>query len=306
MAPNPHPNGAPSKGDTMTKIKSLLLPAVAVVLGGTAAAVYAYTRNPGRSAATDVAATPTLIAEAESDSDEADANTIAGDVLERIDVGRYTYLRLGDKGSEGAWTAVPKAEVQEGAQARVVNAQKMTDFASATLKRTFPTIYFGTLDDGQGTGPRQDVGIHGNGSKPMNPHGALQGHPTSVAEIPEHHPSDSNTQSVEIGNVRKAQGPLGRQIGEVYGQRTQLAGKRVRVRGVVVKAVANVLNRTFVHLRDGSGSAEAKTHDLTAMLDNTPGVGDRILVEGTLAVDKDLGSGYQYRAILENASVVSE
>ena len=80
----------------------------------------------------------------------------------------------------------------------------------------------------------------------------------------------------------------------------------MRVRGVVVKAVANVLNRTFVHLRDGSGSTDTETHDLTAMLDSTPQVGDRILVEGTLTVDKDFGSGYQYRAILENASVVSE
>jgi len=289
----------------MTQLKSFLLPAVAVALGGTAAAVYAFTRNHGPAAATDAAVT-TLSAEGTSEPAEADADSITGEVLEKIDVGKYTYLRLGDQGTEGVWTAVPKTDVKVGTQARVVNAQQMTDFQSATLKRTFATIYFGTLDDGQGTGPRQAVGLHGNGSKSMNPHGAMQGHPASVAEIPEHHPSDSNTQNVEIGNVEKAAGELGHRIGEIYDQRTQLSGKRVRVRGVVVKAVANVLNRTFVHLRDGSGSTDTETHDLTAMLDSTPQVGDRILVEGTLTVDKDFGSGYQYRAILENASVVSE
>ena len=38
----------------------------------------------------------------------------------------------------------------------------------------------------------------------------------------------------------------------------------------------------------------------------TTAVGEVILVEGTLAVDKDFGAGYRYDALVENATVTHE
>jgi hypothetical protein len=95
-------------------------------------------------------------------------------------------------------------------------------------------------------------------------------------------------------------------VGQVHAERQKLAGRPVRVRGVVTKAIPNVLGRTFVHLRDGSGKAEDNTHDLTITTQDKPSVGDTVLYEGTLAVDRDYGSGYKYQAVLESARTVSE
>lgn len=71
--------------------------------------------------------------------------SVDGVVLERLDAGVYTYLRLKTATGE-TWAAVPKAEVAKGAQVRIRNPQPMDGFQSPSLKRTFERIIFGTLD----------------------------------------------------------------------------------------------------------------------------------------------------------------
>lgn len=67
-----------------------------------------------------------------------------GTVLEVIDAGTYTYLRL-KTGAGESWAAVPKATVIKGAEVRIMNPQPMDGFQSPTLRRTFEHIVFGTL-----------------------------------------------------------------------------------------------------------------------------------------------------------------
>lgn len=133
------------------------------------------------------------------------------------------------------------------------------------------------------------------------------GLPSDSGTLPSHHmmPHELD-EPVEIGSVAKAPGPLGRNVAEIHAERAQLDGKKVRVRGVVVKAVAHVLDRTFIHLRDGTGSAGDNTHDLTITAATVPRVGDELLYEGILTLDKDYGSGFRYQAVLENAKVLGE
>ena len=138
------------------------------------------------------------------------------------------------------------------------------------------------------------------GSYDPNPHASAQG-------LPDHHSAPHQGGSdVEIGQVRRAEGPLGRTIAEVYAERERLAGKQVRVRGIVVKAVSGVLGRTFAHLRDGTGDAQHATHDLTITTEQALQVGQQVLLEGTLSTDRDYGSGFRYRAVLENSRLVSD
>lgn len=70
---------------------------------------------------------------------------VDGTVLERIDTGVYTYLRLKTKDGE-TWAAVNRAEVLVGMSVRILNAQPMDGFVSPTLKRTFEHIVFGSLE----------------------------------------------------------------------------------------------------------------------------------------------------------------
>ena len=70
-----------------------------------------------------------------------------GEVLEAQDVASYTYLRLKTAGGE-VWAAVPRATVHVHDQVQLTGASLMRDFESKTLKRTFPSIYFGSLAPG--------------------------------------------------------------------------------------------------------------------------------------------------------------
>ena len=46
--------------------------------------------------------------------------------------------------------------------------------------------------------------------------------------------------------------------------------------------------------------------DITVTSDQTAKVGDIVIIEGTLTVDKDFGAGYFYDVIVENAKVTEE
>lgn len=59
---------------------------------------------------------------------------------------RYTYVRVGARGTEGVWAAVPRTTLKAGARIRVKDAIEMRDFKSESLHRTFDSVYFGVLE----------------------------------------------------------------------------------------------------------------------------------------------------------------
>ncbi len=98
----------------------------------------------------------------------------------------------------------------------------------------------------------------------------------------------------------------GLDIAELYGARTTLGGKTVKLRGRIVKASKNIEGTNWYHLRDGSSGPGDGENDLTFTQDADYNVGDVVVVEGPLTLDKDLGFGYFYAAILEKPTVVVE
>ena len=103
--------------------------------------------------------------------------------------------------------------------------------------------------------------------------------------------------------VAKAEGATGRTVAGLHAERDDLSGKTVALRGKVVKYTAGIMGRNWIHLQDGTGNATDGTHDVTVTSSGTTAVGEIILVEGTVAVDKDFGAGYRYAVIVEDASV---
>ncbi len=93
-------------------------------------------------------------------------------------------------------------------------------------------------------------------------------------------------------------------IADVYANRATMAGQPVRVWGVVHKVTHGVFGASWYHLRDGTGDEAAETHDLTVTSqDETFQPGDLIVAEGSLTIDKNLGFGYAYDAIIEGATL---
>lgn len=209
----------------------------------------------------------------------APAQILEGEALETLDVPEYTYIRIGQKGAADAWAAITSAKVKVGDHVRIESQTVMTNFTSPKLKRTFDRIHFGTLAG-------QDIA-----QAPSNPHDATG--------IPAKPPVGDD---VPIGKIEKADGPNGLRIVEIFAQKKGLSGKTARVRGVVVKATYGVMGKNFVHLRDGSGTEAQHDNDLTITTQEKLEKGQTVVVEGTITLDKDLGAGYFYDVLLEDAT----
>jgi hypothetical protein len=204
--------------------------------------------------------------------------TITGEVAETMDASSYTYLRV--KTPKGdVWVATGKTKVVVGEKVVVPLEQMMENFHSPSLNRDFKVIYFvtGISREGQPAPPPMAVG-----------HGAAGGPPAPQAPV-------------KVEPV--APPPGGSAIADVWANRTKLVGKPVTVRGTVVKFNGGILDRNWLHLQDGSGKAADGTNDLTVTTDAVAKVGDVITVTGTVAVDKDFGSGYAYALMLEKAKI---
>lgn len=217
-------------------------------------------------------------------------NSVRGKVIEKIDAAQYSYLKLESSAGE-VWTAVPKTDKRVGEVVAVEGPIWMENFKSGTLERTWPKIAFGTL---QGEAPAATPGA-GQG-----PQVAL----SAPAALPAGHPPPSAPADLGEFKVAKAQGAQGRTIADVWAQRAKLKDRAVSVRGRVVKATNGVMGKNWLHLRDGTG--EGPTADLTVASDQSAAVGDTVVVSGTVHLDRDLGAGYHYDLIVEDAQVKGE
>ncbi|HET7784853.1 MAG TPA: nucleotide-binding protein [Myxococcales bacterium] len=257
-------------------------------------------------------APPTRIAQAAPQSGAqaataADAVNIKGKVTEKIDTPQYTYLKLQTADGE-VWSAVPKTDTPVGAEVTVVNAAWMGNFSSKTLNRTWEKIAFGTLGDGSAAAPAAGAssglpsGHPAVGSDPAQGMFAKAAASEGAATSPHGAPA-AKADSAPI-KVAKAAGPQGRTVAEIWSKRTALKDQKVTVRAKVVKATNGVMGKNWLHVKDGTG--EGASSDLAVASDDTAGVGDTVLVTGVVHLDKDLGAGYHYDVIVEDAKIKAE
>lgn len=196
---------------------------------------------------------------------------ISGRVLETMNAGDYTYMRL-DTGTGEVWTAVRETKVEKGATV-VIDTQMVADnFESTTLNRKFDKLIMGVI----------------SGEAP----------PAQMSSAVKHMTSASSVADV---NVEKA--PGGKTIAETWAGKSALADKQVVIRGRIVKFLPQIMGKNWLHIRDGSGSREQANDDMTVTTDEVAKVGDVVTVSGTLRVDKDFGAGYHYAVIIEDAKL---
>ncbi len=92
-------------------------------------------------------------------------------------------------------------------------------------------------------------------------------------------------------------------VGDLYKEKAALNGKLVTLQGKVVKVNNQIMQRNFLHLQDGTGSADDGSNDITVTSQETANVGDQVTVTGTLVIDHDFGSGYMYPLLVEKATI---
>jgi hypothetical protein len=220
------------------------------------------------------------------------APVLKGEVAETMNSGGYTYMKL--KTTQGdAWTAVRETSVKKGQSVTVAGNMVMKDFESTTLNRKFDTIVFGMLE-GEAAGVAPASSSKAPGAEQQAARDAMMAQHAAAAKGP-----------ADVGDVKvpKAEGADARTVAEVFAKKAELKDKSVTVRGKVVKSLSGIMGKNWLHLRDGSGSADKKDNDLTVTTSETAAVGDVVVVKGTVHVDRDFGAGYAYPVIVEEASV---
>lgn len=209
----------------------------------------------------------------------------AGKVVETMDAGQYTYV-LVDNGSKKIWAAAPRFAVAAGDAVVVPPGMMMKNFKSETLHRSFEEIYF--------VSSVAKAGEAASAGAPAQPRAPLtSAHTAPNGGAPAKAP-------VDLSGIAKA--PNGQTVAELYAQKSALAGKDVAVRGRVLKFTPAVMGKNWMHVQDGSGSA----NDLTVSTAARAKIGDLVVVRGKLGTDRDLGAGYRYDIIVEDATVSIE
>jgi len=125
------------------------------------------------------------------------------------------------------------------------------------------------------------------------------------AEDPYEHVGLAPAPELRVEKLERSRAESGHNVEEIHAGRQKLAGRKVRVRGTVVKLNDGILGKTYLHLRDGSGSAEQGDDDLTATTTEAFELGETVELEGELAIDQDVGAGYVYAALLTEATRVT-
>ncbi len=209
----------------------------------------------------------------------------SGTVMETMNAAGYTYVQV-DSGTQKIWAAAPAFTVAVGDSVMVPDGMPMNNYHSKTLDRDFAVVYF--------------VDSILNASAPVSP-------TAGADEMPEGHPATNvaaTPTDVDLANIAKAEGGL--TVGEIFTGKADLSGKDVILRGKVVKFSPQIMGKNWLHIQDGSGDEATGTHDLTVTTDITANVGDMVLVNGPLTLDKDFGYGYQYNVIIEDAKITVE
>lgn len=197
-----------------------------------------------------------------------DVERLAGEIVETMDSGGYTYALIRE-GTVETWVAGPMTELSVGDRVSMPLGSLMANFYSRTMNRTFDRIYF-------------VHSINIEGVEGVAAHGAA---PSEV--------TDGALESLAGGQT----------VYEVYRDSASLSGQPVAIRGQVVKFTPEILGTNWLHIQDGSGAESDGTHDLVVTTSQEVAVGEVVVVSGVLSTDRDFGMGYQYDVIIEDAEL---
>ena len=205
----------------------------------------------------------------------------SGSVIETDTGGGYTYAQVNEDGKK-YWIAGPATDIKKGDRVSFDEQIWMSNFKSKGLGRTFERILFvgGILPDTGAFAPAI-AAAPARASVPSRP--AAPGAPSKPGVPSYMSAAEKHT------------------VSDLFAQKHELAGKNIEVRGTVVKVSKNIMNRTWVHIEDGT-SHEGVGKVVFRTTGGAPPVGETVTARGRLEADVDFGAGYFYSVIIEDSS----
>lgn len=194
-------------------------------------------------------------------------------VKEVLNANAYTYL-LVTEGEKEFWIAVPKSDVKVGKTYTYEGGMEMKKFESKDLKRTFDSVFFveGLIDP----------------DAPAATETAIS--PKNI--IPD-------TVKLSKG-ITLAKGAIS--LHDLFSGRDKLEGKTVILTGKVIKFMPDIMSKNWIHLQDGTSYNGFNDITITSLAKVK--VDEIVTLKGTVVLNKDLGSGYKYDILIEDAVVV--
>ena len=212
------------------------------------------------------------------------AQTLANPAMHEVKVGEvvqtsnYTYLKVSENNAE-FWIAVGRQEATPGEVYYYDHGQalEMTNFNSKELNRVFETVYF----------------VNSISKEPIA---------AVAADDHAHDMKPVQATLTEKEGISVAPAQDGLSIAKLYADRSNYAGKKVKMKGQVVKINEGVMDKNWIHIQDGTN--DAGNFDLTITTQDGVKMDDVVTFEGTITLKKDFGYGYFYEVIMEDAKVV--
>lgn len=193
-------------------------------------------------------------------------------VKEVLNANAYTYLLVTESEKE-YWIAIPKTEVKVGKTYTYEGGMEMKKFESKDLKRTFDSVLF--------------------------VEGIIDPNPPAVTETATTLLKVTSSNELSKG-ITLAKGGIS--IYDLYSTKDKLAGKTVILTGKVIKFMPDIMSKNWIHLQDGTSYNGFNDITITSLAKVK--VDEIVTLKGTVVLNKDLGSGYKYDILIEDAVVV--
>lgn len=212
------------------------------------------------------------------------SNTFSDDlhtvfVNEVLAASRYVYLNV-NEGNEQFWIATRSKDVKVGETYYYSGGLLKTNFESKEHNRVFEKVYLVS---------KLVVANHGNNSSVNN---------VEAATKKEHNHTVEKIAQTDSKNTTKQEGSI--TISELVKNPKKYEGQTVQLTGVCTKINAGIMDRNWIHLKDGSHDE----YDLVITSEEFVPEGSKITIKAVVVLNKDFGAGYTYDLILEKGKLV--
>lgn len=194
-------------------------------------------------------------------------------VKEVLNATAYTYL-LVTEGKKEYWMAIPLTAVKVGKKYSYEGGMEMKKFESKDLKRTFDSVLF--------------------------VEGLIDPNAPAVTENAAVNPKNIIPDTKLSKEITLTKGAIS--LHDLFSRKDKLAGKTVILTGKVVKFMPEIMNKNWIHLQDGTSYNGFNDITITSLAKVK--VDEIVTLKGKVVLNKDLGSGYKYDILVEDAVVV--
>ncbi len=198
-------------------------------------------------------------------------------VNEILPTSKYIYINVTEAGNS-FWIATRKQEVEIGQKYFYKGGLLKTNFESKEYNRVFDKIYLVS-----NIVPER----HGNNANPL---GAVS---ETKAPI-----TGSTSNELPTEKITPQKGSVS--IAEIVKNPSKYEGKTVQITGKCSKVNPNIMNRNWIHLKDGS----LDEYDFVVTSDTFVAEGKTVTMQAVVGLNRDFGAGYTYALILENGEVI--